>query len=264
MKKLIMKGEIIVNSTKDDETIILGSYLTTAELYLEDQKYMQIAFPIDFPSANFKENAEFYLCYKYRQDDPISCYNEHAVKISDKDLFIHVRFNFNKNRVHMRFSCYARLYGEIPRGILQRGSYNLSLPSVKRPKTVRNHSSVAQNIYMTGKIQLNYLNTSPFFISSSKGKCDLQMNPQDSFFLSFEYKIPELKIKEIEFIQINGKDFQGERFFSLWIHCIQLSQDELLIGFSIFEDREDYPHSIGGYARLRGKIPSGIQRTILV
>lgn len=215
MKKLIMKGEIIVNSVEDDETIILGSYRTSAELFLEDQKYIQIVFPIDFPSANFKENAEFYLWYKYRQEGHITSYMEYAVKVAEEDLIIHVRFNYNKNGVHERFSCFARLHGEIPRGIKKKGSYfNLSVPSVKRPKSAVAESSVASTTFMTGKIQLNYLNTSPFFISSSNGKCDLHLNPQQSCFLRFEYKFPELKIQDIEILQINGMDFTGERFFS--------------------------------------------------
>ncbi|MEI6679847.1 MAG: hypothetical protein WCL21_14630 [Mariniphaga sp.] len=117
---------------------------------------------------------------------------------------------------------------------------------------------------MKGKIQLNYLFGYPYVLSNSQGCCDLITTDDGLHMLRFEVKFPEFKVRECELFPLNEMDFQGIGFFVHQINCIQLSGNEILVGFTIFDERENYPDTIGGFARLRGTIPTTIQRKVLL
>jgi hypothetical protein len=112
---------------------------------------------------------------------------------------------------------------------------------------------------MKGKVQLNYLFSNPCIMGNSQGRCDLITTGEGLHLLRFEVKFPEFKIQDCELIPLNGLAFKGVEFYVYEINCIQLSPNELLVGFTIFDEHENYPDTIGVYARLKGTIPDTLK-----
>lgn len=260
-----MTGRAILNCLDDNDMVIHEDCHTEASLYLEDDEHCQMELTLDFPSARIHKKAEFYFWYPYQNDNQIQVtVYESAVKLSEDELLIHFRL-LDKNNVDPgKFLGIARLHGEIPADISTGSFFDLSetfktVTGTEEESLPSNHS-----VCMRGKIQLNYIYGYPFVLSSGNGKCELHSGPDGKWFMSFPYSFPDLQINDFESIPLNVTDFQAEGYYATWFICIQLSEDELLIGFTIFEDRENYPGTIGGFARFRGKIPTTIQRHVLL
>ena len=266
MKKLIMSGQAVVNYLGEHDEIIYGDCNTAAELYLEDEEFCQMSLTLDFPEAGILERAEFYIWYQYQDDGKITAYlDDSVVKLSEDELFIHFRLSEKIKRKYRRFRCVARLKGEFPPNILEGGAfYGLSGISVITRMPEQAIPPLTSELRMKGVIHLNYISALPYKLYFSSGECELLSDGIGRHFLRFPYSFPEFQVNDIESTLITGNDFHGEEYYSLWFICVQISEDELLMGFAIFDDRENYPHAIGGFAKLRGEIPSTIQRKVLL
>ncbi|MCL4483498.1 MAG: hypothetical protein M1445_12975 [Bacteroidetes bacterium] len=266
MKKLIMSGQAVVNYLGEHDEIIHGDCDTAVELYLEDQEFCQMSLTLDFPEAGILERAEFYIWYQYQDDGKITVFMDDAVvKLSEDELFIQFRLSEKIKRKYRRFRCVARLKGVFPPDILEGGGFfDLSGISVITRLPEQAIPSLTSELRMKGMIHLNYISTPPYKLYFNNGECELRTDDIGRHYLRFPYCFPEFQVNDIESTLITGTDFEGEGYYSLWFICVQLSEDELLIGFTIFDDRENYPHAIGGFARLRGEIPSTIQRKVLL
>ena len=261
-----MSGQAILNHLDENDKIIHGDCNTAVELFLEDEEYYQMVLTLDFPEPHIQEKAEFYLWHHNKDEDSkiIATVFESAVKLAENDLLIHFRL-FDENIGNPRkFLGVARLHGVLPHNIKEVPFFDLSWSVENLQKDEPIIESRSLNICMIGKIQLNYLSISPFILSSSSGNCDLRRDSQKDCLLRFHYAFPELQINEIESIPISGVNFQGDGYYAQWFICVQLSAEELLMGFTIFDDRDNYPDTIGAFARLRGEIPSTIERKVLM
>ena len=262
-----MSGQVIANHLDDNDEIIYGDCNTMAELYLEDEKYCQMVFTLDFPDANIQERAEFYLWCRYKDDSKITAFmDDSVVKLSAEELFIQFRLSEKNNGDHRRFRCIARLKGVFPPDILEGANYyDLSCAHIKIRLPEEEIPSYKSEVRMEGMIYQNYISALPYKLYFNSGECELLTDTIGRHYLRFPYSFPEFNVNEIETTQITGTDFMGEKYcFLSFIICVQTSENELLIGFSIFEDRESYPHAIGGFARLRGEIPSSIHKKVLM
>ena len=266
MNKFIMSGQAVVNYLNENDEIIYGDCITTADLFLEDEIYCQIALTLDFPEADIQERAEFYIWYLYQDESKFTAYmDDTVVKLSEEELFIHFRLFDRNNGNHRRFSCIARIKGVFPPDILEGGAFfDLSGNSVKTQLPVQPNPSITSEVSMKGMIHLNYISMSPYQLYFNSVECEVVTDPVGRHFLRFPYNFPEFQVNQIESTLITKNTFEGDGYSSLWFRCIQLSSDELLIGFTIFDDRENYPDTIGGFARLRGEIPSTLPRKILM
>ena len=266
MKKLVMSGQAVVNYLGEHDETIYGDCKTAIELYLEDEEYCQMSLTLDFPEAGIQEKAEFYIWYHYQDDSKITAFlDDTVVKLSDDELFVHFRLFEKNNGNHRRFSCIARLKGVFPPNILEGGGFfDLSGNSVITRLPVQAIPSHTSEVHMKGVIHLNYISTPPYKLYFNSGVCELLLDDIGRHFLRFPYSFPEFHVNDIESTLITGNDFHGEEYYSLWFRCVQISENELLMGFTIFDDRENYPDTIGGFARLRGEIPSKIQRKVLM
>lgn len=265
MKKLIMTGRVILNCLDEQDKIIHEDCCTDVNLYLEDDELCQMELTLNFPSAGINKKAEFYFWGHYRHASNIivSVY-ESAIKISEDELVIQFRLFDENNGDTIKFSGIARLRGVIPTLISTGSLFDLSTPHKPFPQNNGESSLLINDNCMRGMIQLNYIFDYPQVLSSSKGECELCSDMANNYFLRFPYSFPEFQINDSETIPINDIDFQGEGYIATWFICVQLSENELLIGFTIFEDRDTYPNTIGGFARLRGEIPSKIHRKVLI
>lgn len=266
MKKLVMSGQAVVNYLGEHDETIYGDCKTAIELYLEDEDYCQMSLTLEFPEAGIQEKAEFYIWYHYQDDSKITAFmDDSVVKLSEDELFIHFRISEKIKRKYRRFSCIARLKGVFPPNILEGGGFfDLSGNSVKTQLPVQPNLSITSEVSMKGMIHLNYISMSPYQLYFNSGECEVVTDPVGRHFLRFPYNFPEFQVNQIESTLITKNTFKGDGYSSLWFRCIQLSSDELLIGFTIFDDRENYPDTIGGFARLRGEIPSTLPRKILM
>ena len=261
-----MSGQAILNHLDENDKIIHGDCSTKAELFLEDEEYYQIVLTLDFPDANIQEKAEFYLWHHNKDDSKIiATVFESAVKLAENDLFIHFRLFDENNGNPRKFLGVARLHGALPTNILEGGGfYDLTSIGVKTRLPEPTIFSLATKVRMKGMIHLNYISALPYKLYFNSGECELLTNDIGCHFLRFPYRFPEFQVNQIECIPITGTDFEGEGYYALWFICVQLSAEELLIGFTIFDDRENYPDTIGAFARLRGEIPSTIERKVLM
>jgi len=267
MKKLVMSGQAVVNYLGEHDETIYGDCKTAIELYLEDEEYCQMSLTLDFPEAGIQEKAEFYIWYHYQDDSKITAFmDDTVIKLSDDELFVQFRIKKKEKKKYTRFRCVARLRGVFPPKILAGGDYfDVSGISVITRLPEQALPSIPSEILMKGVIHFNYTSTPPYKHYFNSGECELLTDTIGRHYLRFPYSFPEFNVNEIETTQITGTDFMGEKYcFLSFIICVQTSEDELLIGFSIFEDRESYPHAIGGFARLRGDIPSSIHKKVLM
>lgn len=266
MKKLIMSGQAVVNYLGEHDELIHSDCNTPIDLYLEDEEFCRISLKLDFPDTGFQESMEFYIWYHYRHDSKIKAYLDDAVvKLSEDDLYIHFRLTKKEKRKYTRFRCVARLKGVFPANILEGGDYfDLSGTSIKIRLPEQKIPSLATEVLMKGMIHLNYISALPYKLYFNSGECDLLTDADGRHYLRFPYSFPEFHVNDIESTLITGTDFNGDEYYSLWFICVQISEDELLMGFTIFDDRENYPDTIVGFARLRGEIPSTIQRKVLM
>ncbi len=261
-----MSGQAIVNYLGEHDEIIFGDCNTSTDLYLKDEEFCQMSLTLDFPEVGIQEKAEFYIWSQYQDDSKITAYMDDAVvKLSEDDLFIHFRITKKEKRKYTRFRCVARLKGVFPPYIIEGGGFfDLSGISVITRLPEQAIPSLTSEVRMKGMIHLNYISTPPYKLYFNSGECELRTDDIGRHYLRFPYCFPEFQVNEIESSLIMGTNFEGKGYASLWFICIQISQDELLMGFAIFDDRENYPHAIGGFARLRGEIPSVIQRNVLM
>ena len=56
-----MSGQAVVNYLNENDEIIYGDCITTADLFHEDEMYCQMVLTLDFPEADIQERAEFYI-----------------------------------------------------------------------------------------------------------------------------------------------------------------------------------------------------------
>ena len=261
-----MSGQSVVNYLGEHDEIIYGDCNSPIHLYLEDEEFYRISLKLDSPDKGFQESMEFYIWYHYRDDSKITAYLDDAVvKLSEDELYIHFRLTKKEKRKYTRFRCVARLKGVIPPNILEGGNYfDLSGISVITRLPEQSIPTLTSEVCMKGLIHLNYISTPPYKLYFNSGECELRTDDVGRHYFRFPYCFPEFQVNDIESTLITGTNVEGQGYSSLWFICIQISEDELLMGFAIFDDRENYPHAISGFARLRGDIPSAIQRKILI